>query len=417
MKVARAKRLAARILERYPLYRLIPVPAVRRHAATIYHSRRPWEEFADFVRSVGIATSRLSSGRRAAQAAFRAGYDDLLAPALTALEQRFPRSADIHELWSGLHEYRGDYDDALRSAVKARKLRPRAASAAARVVRLTYHVKDQETADSEALAVLRQFPLAPPVLSAVCRGAQTPEQFDRVHGFWRERISDQAKLTRAVRPLALGALRTGQVELARDLSGEAIRLVATGAATAKPIAKASLAGRGAWTAIQDLCAAFERAGLTFFFAAGTALGLVREGRPLPGDDDIDVGVLESDWDRDRIIEVFVRDPRFLVNSHPDSPKIGLTHRGGARVDIFRFHEEAGRVWHDGVFVRWHNSPFTVVTRDLNGVKVPLPEDADRYLTENYGDWRTPNPGFDAFTDDAPNVEITWPEYLRVHLVR
>src|SRR5690606_36195713 len=64
-----------------------------------------------------------------------------------------------------------------------------------------------------------------------------------------------------------------------------------------------------------------------------------------------------------------------------------------------------------------NSPFTVVTRDLNGVKVPLPEDADRYLTENYGDWRTPNPGFDAFTDDAPNVEITWPEYLRVHLVR
>jgi hypothetical protein len=59
----------------------------------------------------------------------------------------------------------------------------------------------------------------------------------------------------------------------------------------------------------------------------------------------------------------------------------------------------------------------VTRREIRGVSVPLPADADRYLTENYGDWRTPRPAFDAFTDDAPNLEVTWPEYQRLHLLR
>jgi hypothetical protein len=69
-------------------------------------------------------------------------------------------------------------------------------------------------------------------------------------------------------------------------------------------------------------------------------------------------------------------------------------------------------------VRWHNSSFPVVRQRIGGRSVPLPADPERYLTENYGDdWRTPWPGMDPFTDDAPNLEVTWPEYQRVHLLR
>jgi hypothetical protein len=138
---------------------------------------------------------------------------------------------------------------------------------------------------------------------------------------------------------------------------------------------------------------------------------------LGADGDIDVGVYDADWDRDGLIDVFTRDPRFDLDLHPQSHKVGLRHRGGSPVDIFRFYEQDGRVWHDGVFVRWHNSPFGVVRRQIGGLSVPLPENAERYLTECYGDWRTPVPAFDAFTEDAPNLEVTWPEYQRVHFLR
>jgi hypothetical protein len=87
------------------------------------------------------------------------------------------------------------------------------------------------------------------------------------------------------------------------------------------------------------------------------------------------------------------------------------------VDIFRYYPDGEKVWHDGVFVRWGNTPFQTGRTTIGGNDLPLPLDTDRYLTENYGDWRTPNPAFDAFTDDAPNVEVTWPEYRRLHHLR
>src|SRR6185436_17431193 len=81
-----------------------------------------------------------------------------------------------------------------------------------------------------------------------------------------------------------------------------------------------LGGLGASAAIDDLCRVFDSAGVPFFFAAGTALGLVREGRPLGDDGDIDVGVLAEDWNRDVLVDAFTRDPRFDLDLHPLSGK-------------------------------------------------------------------------------------------------
>ncbi|MDA3901177.1 MAG: hypothetical protein PF637_11750 [Spirochaetes bacterium] len=48
--------------------------------------------------------------------------------------------------------------------------------------------------------------------------------------------------------------------------------------------------------------------------------------------------------------------------------------------------------------------------------INLPDPADKYLTENYGDWRKPDPYFDAFLY-APNTEIIWQEYRDLQAVR
>ena len=352
----------------------------------------------------------------AARALLRAGVDDVLEQTLEQLHRSHPGAAAVDVLYADLHTFHGRYETALDHAERAARSAPSSAAAAARVVRLGYRVRPQAEAEAAAVAAVRRFPLSPEVLWPVAMHCAAPAQYARVWAAWQEcaRADD---LPRVVRQLTVAAARSGEVTAASDLYREALRLVLAGKRPPAGVARTRLGGLGARRAIEDLVRALDGAGVPFFFAAGTALGLVREGRPLGADGDIDIGVFESDWDRPRLIELFTRDPRFDLDLHPQTQKVGLRHRGGAPIDIFRFYREGDVIWHDGVFVRWRNSPFTVARRDVGGQALPLPADPERYLTENYGDWRTPDPQFDAFTDDAPNLEVTWPEYQRMHLLR
>ncbi|MPZ26655.1 MAG: hypothetical protein GEV12_09400 [Micromonosporaceae bacterium] len=408
-----------RVIGRLPVYRTLPDGALRTYAALRYHGQHSsQDEITRYLRSIdGIPTRWLSTAMVAARAAFLTGQDDLLQETLATLEQRFPESSRLYVLRADLQTYHGQYRQALGSAHRSRLLKPSYPRATARVVALSYRLLDPAEADQVAVAAIRRFPRTSEVLWAVAHTCATPEQFHRLHAGWRDR-ADPPDLLRAVRQLATAAARAGEVVAATDLYRQGIQLLAEGGHPAPTIAETRLEGRGAGTAIRDLQQALDGAGVPFFFAAGTALGLVREGRPLGADGDIDVGILDPDWDREALVDLFTRHPRFdFQPDHPRSKKLGLRHRGGAPVDLFRFYPDADRVWHDAVFVRWHNTPFQVRRQQVDGVAVPLPADPDRYLTENYGDWRTSNPAFDAFTDDAPNVATTWPEYAQLHLVR
>jgi hypothetical protein len=417
--LARAKQAAVRAVARHPLYRVMPPGAARTYAALKYHAEHSGqEEIVRYIRSIGgVPIRRLSAALMAAKALFRAGQDDLLEETLTGLERRYPEAPAVHVLRADLFTFHGRYEEALRSAELGD--RPgTSAAAAARVVKLSYRTAPKQVAQQRAVDVVRRFPRSIEALWPVAMHCDNAEHYARVEQTWRER-SDAAPvdLLRVVRQLAVAAARAGQIDSAIGWYRAGIELLLEGHSTPPP-ATTTLAGLGARNAIGDLCEVLDRAGVPFFFAAGTALGLIREGRPLGADGDIDIGVFEQDWDRTALIKVFTDDPRFDLDLHPQTQKVGLRHRGGSPVDIFRFYEEDGRVWHDGVFVRWHNSPFQVVRRDIGGRSLPLPAEPERYLEENYGpEWRVPHPGFDAFTDDAPNLEVTWPEYQRMHFAR
>jgi tetratricopeptide (TPR) repeat protein len=419
--VSTAKQFAIEIMSRYPTYRAMPPGAVRTYAALKYHGQHSTrQEITRLVRSLdGIPVRYLSTALVAVRAAFRTGQDDLVTPTLDRLADRFPEAAGHHELRSDLQSFYGDYDAAIASAGRARLLDPASPAAAARQVRLAYRRWPRPAADQLAVEAVRRFPRGSEVLWAVAKQCDTAEQYARIRSAWDERVAEPADLPRAVRQLGMAATRARQIDAATDLYREAIGLLQQRRAGREGVRPAvrKLEGRGAWGAIEDVIATLDRAGVPFFFAAGTALGFVREGGPLSADNDIDVGILDEDWDRQALVDLFARDPKFDLDLHPLSKKVCVRHRGESPIDLFRFYREGGKMWHDGVFVRWHNTPFRVVRREIRGLSVPIPEDADTYLTENYGDWRTPNSAFDPFTEQAPNLDVTWPEYQRMHLVR
>lgn len=353
----------------------------------------------------------------AARAAFRTGRDDLLRRTLDRLAQRRPDSAAVPLLHADLLTFEGRYAEALAQAETAAARDPSWPAAAARVVRLGYRVRPVAEADEQAAAAVARFPTSGEVLWAAAMACASPEQYARLEQAWTDAGVPPAALPPVARQLAVAASRAGRLDAAAEWYRRAIRRVLADGPPPSPPQVTRLAGLSPLAALRDLLRVLDGAKVPFFFAAGTALGLVRAGRPLGADGDIDVGIFEEDFDRERLIEIFTADPMFDLDLHPQSRKVGLRHRGGAPVDIFPFYREGDRVWHDGVFVRWHNSPFEVTRQRVGDLEVPLPADVDRYLTENYGDWRTPWPGFDAFTDDAPNLEVTWPEHQRVHLIR
>jgi len=144
--------------------------------------------------------------------------------------------------------------------------------------------------------------------------------------------------------------------------------------------------------------------IDFFLVSGTLLGCVREGTILGHDTDIDVGVM-PEVSMKALRNAIKHSWRFKLQEIVSENTLYVVHSNGVKVDVFRHYEEDGKLYHGGIKCRWWNTPFQLkVTQFLDGEYL-IPEEHDIYLTENYGDWRTPVVEFETFLD-TPNLEIT-----------
>ena len=179
------------------------------------------------------------------------------------------------------------------------------------------------------------------------------------------------------------------------------------------------------TALVDLAEALPVDRWRWYVISGTFLGIVREGGFLAHDYDIDIGVTydpERPEALDDLIEALRRSPRYVVKKLDDAQTVvevepgrfavqrapalvKLIHENGINVDVFVHHRDGDVLWHGSSIHRWENSDFDLSEYSLAGVSVLGPADADRYLTENYGDWRTPVTQFNC-TTGTPNLVIT-----------
>jgi len=79
------------------------------------------------------------------------------------------------------------------------------------------------------------------------------------------------------------------------------------------------------------------------------------------------------------------------------------HGSGVAFDVFCHTEADGRYWHVTGAHAWWNTPFDLVEIDVGGHRYFVPDDAPRYLDENYGDWGRPVAFFDK-NIDTPNLQ-------------
>ena len=182
---------------------------------------------------------------------------------------------------------------------------------------------------------------------------------------------------------------------------------------------------GAKQALADFIALFPNDQMPWFLVSGTFLGLIRENGFLPHDYDIDFGVFEDQINiADTCAAILASDCFVLkkydhhqsnlfkpdiVSTDPDIPYIlKIVHTSGVHIDLFIHYRDTRTTpaiyWHGSSLHRWENSAFDLTSYPFYGHSVLGPADADAYLTENYGDWRTPVTEFNC-TTDTPNLAL------------
>lgn len=168
-------------------------------------------------------------------------------------------------------------------------------------------------------------------------------------------------------------------------------------------------------ALADLKKVLSEQNIPFFLISGTLLGCIREKKLLGHDKDIDVGVWE-DQDYDTLAHHLGSSGYFYIVPTRTKQLIMLRHTNGITIDVFIHCREHNDFWHEGVKIRWHNSPFDLAETEFLGGKYLIPQNYDLYLTENYGDWRTPKKEFDS-AFDTPNGEVIDEIEMRVYKAR
>lgn len=213
----------------------------------------------------------------------------------------------------------------------------------------------------------------------------------------------------------IAALRAQEYSVAKTLALDGINLAKTSKIKVTPsIFKSQFNTKGAAKALSDLGLVLSKANIQMFLVSGTFLGCIREGRILPHDKDLDVGVW-SDVSLDRLMGVLRGSGLFFIHEQRSPHVVRIRHCNEIPIDVFYHYHEDGSVWHGGIKAKWYNDNFDLRYYDFLGKRYLAPVNYDKYLTENYGDWRVSEKNFDSAID-TPNAVIASKDEMIVHIV-
>ena len=179
--------------------------------------------------------------------------------------------------------------------------------------------------------------------------------------------------------------------------------------------------------IHHIQALLEKTGLPFFFDMGTLLGIVREGRLLGHDLDIDVAVYASGFDSVKHVEEILVSNGCLHKYRYEVADIGVVEDSffidGIKFDVNYYRRDG----EDDVCYLCYShpektyEPFLMDTVELRcrhidqlvktsfgGVMINVPDKAEGYLAQRYGaNWRIPDKNYIYWkgpsTSPIPNV--------------
>lgn len=175
-------------------------------------------------------------------------------------------------------------------------------------------------------------------------------------------------------------------------------------------------------ALVALQEALESSGQRAFLVSGTLLGYAREGRLLAHDKDIDVGVIDWESQFDCILALlksgqFAVDTRTFGGAH--TYHIPIKHLAtNTDVDVFVYHPEGGKLVTGvqsrfGYLQKFAFSPFGLEQVEFLGVRFHVPDDVERNLAENFGNWRVSDPDYISHLESPSTMEVGGPVYQLV----
>lgn len=194
--------------------------------------------------------------------------------------------------------------------------------------------------------------------------------------------------------------------------------------------KTRLEGRNAEIALKllhDVTIELEKAGIKYWLEGGTLLGIIRENRLLPWDNDLDISLNKCDQKKLWKVALKLFFKCYRVSFRYYRHDVGPFRKGELRMIKIRNYEKfrrKGKILMD-IFIKrkveedyfWTVGVKTVVLKsvparfyeqldwkEFNGKKYLIPQDFNGYLTCRYGDWNTPVKTWNFKTDDRAIIQ-------------
>jgi len=172
--------------------------------------------------------------------------------------------------------------------------------------------------------------------------------------------------------------------------------------------------------LADVITIFESCKVTYWLEGGTLLGLRREGRLLPWDNDLDISVHESELGKLSGLRNTLEKKGFRVRTRRFTEDSDVFRKGDLRMikirtkrffgmikgnvclDIFiKYTKDEKTFWEIANKVKNVPSKYYATLKNLEfkDKSYTIPELTDEYLTYRYGDWQTPVKDWDTAKDD------------------